>query len=417
MKHDRIILNPEDTASSYAIYYDKAERAIKCLLGYLELTINDAYLGPNDLSQADTQISQSSHGAVLETISNTNNPLYRLLGNGTVYQFLQDAEGFRNKQRSHAYHPTTSELTALAFESRAKCLEDSFDIALTLAKREANNRYGQDTFWEQARSLQWASATTELEVETLERLMKENERAARQEVDTLRRELAKIIDNQACKITKQDEEIARLKADKARSRGQRQDQGGLDELRAKLSAQNCAVKRLKLDKQVLALKVASYGTDMRAQEVTIKSLRTKMFEHEQALHALRVHTRSLNAATKRLEKKLESQQNIANKLARHVLKVDKISEYWKRLNDTNIKQSFVSPLTEIVRLIQHFPLEDDPPGSWDTISLQLLKMVDGRKPIIGKLAVAIAFMGFALEKARKDEVDNTLGAVGAESAA
>ncbi|KAL9129456.1 MAG: hypothetical protein Q9217_002090 [Psora testacea] len=401
--YERGILSPEGIATSYVNYYNNAERAITCLLEYIDPTgdcINRAAIPP---SQPCNRGLHGNYEATLDALSKTNNPLYRLLGDGVAHEFLQDAKKFRDKHKDSGYHPTTSELASLAFERRAKCLEDSLEVALSLAKGEANSRSDQCTFWEQARSLEWALAATELKAKLLEREMKESESATEERFENLKQEHTAKMGQQICKMTEQAKEVARLKMKNSKLQKQNQGQAEIDQLQMSVSMQDSAVNRVTDEKQLLAGKVGECETDNDVQATIIANLQDRISELEQALKSSKRITHPGDAATKRPETELKRQQDCGAQLATNTAKTDKCSLSCRRFHDAYIKQNFNDPLAEIVRLIEPFPFNHNPPGSWDAISLQLLKMVDGRKPLIGKLAVAIAFLGFALDKARKDK--------------
>ena len=231
--------------------------------------------------------------------------------------------------------------------------------------------------------------------------MNEKKLIAQEKFDDLKREQAKIINEQLCEITEQAKELAQLRAQIAQLQSQRQGQAEIDMLRGRLNIYHSAVDE-RTDKRTVRGKGENYEADIKALVSIITDLRFRISTQEQALQASRERARSCDALIKRLQMELKGYQAIAARPSAHAVKLEGRSKSGAKVYNNDIKQHFIDPLTEIIGLVEHFSLENDLPDSWDAVSLQLLEMVDGREPIIGKLAVAFAFMGFALDKARND---------------
>lgn len=145
-----------EVADLYTQYYENAESIIVLMLKCHEIHIDPTYRvnirvqGPNfreiQVGKAQVPGKHAFHEAVLQSLVAPENPLYGMLGHGSVHGFLRDTKDFRNKWTQRRRENDTSNkllysmpaMNLLRLQMRE--LNSALDSALTCTKREVERR-------------------------------------------------------------------------------------------------------------------------------------------------------------------------------------------------------------------------------------------------------------------------------------
>ena len=145
-----------EIADLYTQYYETAESIIVLMLKCHEIHIDPTYRvntrvqGPNfrevQVGKAQVPGKHAFHEAVLQSLAALENPLYGMIGHGSVHRFLRDAKDFRNKWTQRRRENDTSNkllysmpaMNLLRLQMRE--LNGSLESALTCTKRKVERR-------------------------------------------------------------------------------------------------------------------------------------------------------------------------------------------------------------------------------------------------------------------------------------
>ena len=125
---------------------------LKCHEIHIDPTyrINTRVQGPNfrevQVGKAQVPGKHAFHEAVLQSLAALENPLYGMLGHGSVHRFLRDAKDFRNKwtQRRRANDTSNKLLYSMPamnlLRLQMRELNGALESALTCTKRKVERR-------------------------------------------------------------------------------------------------------------------------------------------------------------------------------------------------------------------------------------------------------------------------------------